>query len=108
MKKNALVVFGMLVAFGFGVNSISAQSAAQVNAPSNVITKSSKIDVEAARKIALKKVEGKIEEEFTLEEEDGKIIAYVFKIRDAKKKVFEVQADANDGKILYAEADPSY
>lgn len=55
----------------------------------------------------MKKVEGKITEEFTLEEEGGKIIAYAFKIKDASNKMFEVQVDANTGEILYAEADVS-
>jgi uncharacterized membrane protein YkoI len=107
MKKNILVVFGLALVFGLA-NGVSAHTVSQVtaNAITNLTLKAVKVSIEDARKIALKKVEGKIEEEFNIEEDDGKISAYVFKIRDAKKKVFEVQVDANDGKIIYAEEDP--
>lgn len=107
MKNNKLVAFGLLVSFGL-VGGVNAQeTVSQVNTNSVVIAKA-KVTIEEARKIALKKAEGKIEEEFNLEEEGGKVIAYVFKIRQANKKVMEVQVDSTNGAILYAEIDPSY
>jgi uncharacterized membrane protein YkoI len=105
MKKNALIVIGIVTVLVVGIIGVSAQTVAQSNGNSVVVTKTPKVSVEQARKIALKKIDGKITEEFTLEEEDGKIIAYAFKIKDAKNKMFEVQVDATSGEILYAEAD---
>jgi uncharacterized membrane protein YkoI len=102
-----LVVIGIVVVLVLGIIGVSAQTASQNNGNSVVVAKNPKINIEEARKIALKKVEGKITEEFTLEEEGGKIIAYAFKIKDASNKMFEVQVEANTGEILYAEADVS-
>ncbi|NNE98110.1 MAG: PepSY domain-containing protein [Pyrinomonadaceae bacterium] len=107
MKRNKLVAFGLLVSFGL-VGGVEAKNAVfQIDVNSEIV-RQAPIPIEEARKIALKKAEGKIEEEFSLEEEGGKLIAYVFKIRVEKKKVMEVQVDATNGAILYAEQDTSY
>ncbi len=101
MKKNAFVACGLfilLVSTGvvFG-NNVSVKSN-DLN-----ISKQSKITIEQARKIALKKVEGKIEDEYTIENEDETVISFVFVIKNKEGKSFEVQVDADDGEILSAE-----
>lgn len=101
MKKNAFVACGLfilLVSTGvvFG-NNVSVKSN-DLN-----ISKQSKITIEQARKIALKKIEGKIEDEYTIENEDETVISYVFVIKNKEGKSFEVQVDADDGEILSSE-----
>ncbi|MGI8670085.1 MAG: PepSY domain-containing protein [Aridibacter sp.] len=101
MKKNVLVACGLLillvstgVVFG---NNVSVKS-------NNLnIIKQAKITIEQARKIALKKVDGKIEDEYTIENEDETVISFVFVIKNKAGKSFEVQVDADDGEIISAE-----
>ncbi len=100
MKKNVLTALGLLillvstgVVFGKNVKQVNNVNAA----------KSAKITIEQARKIALKKVEGKIEDEYTIENEDESVISFVFIIKNKEGKTFEVQVDADNGEILSAE-----
>lgn len=97
MRKNALVVLGILTSlvsaggvFGKNISAVS----------NSAVIKQEKITVEQARKIALKKVEGTVEDEYTIEDEDENVTTYVFVIKNNKGKSFEVQVDANNGNIL--------
>lgn len=60
-----------------------------------------KITSEQARKIALEKVGGTVIEE-ELEKEKGKLV-YSIEIRDANRKVFDVEVDAKTGAIVNVE-----
>ena len=61
------------------------------------------VTMEEARKIALEKVPGEIEDEYADENDDGDVIGYVFSIRKEDGKLFEVSVDAADGKITNVE-----
>lgn len=104
MMKNVLVALGILSILCFGIEGISAQTVS-VTGNNSAIVKLTPVTVDQARKIALKRVEGEIEDEYTIEEEDETVFAYVFKIRNTDKKLFEVQIEAESGEILYAEED---
>ncbi|MDH3530419.1 MAG: hypothetical protein OEQ28_12710 [Acidobacteriota bacterium] len=106
MKKIALVVL-VFVLVVVGSIAVSAQTAAP-QASNTVAGQSAELTLEKARELALKKRVGTVEEEFTLEDEHGKLFCYVFKIRDAKKKLYEVQIAASDGEVLYNELDVVY
>ncbi len=108
MKKNALAVIGIVAVLVLGIIGVSANTVAQENNSNSVATVGKpKLTVEAARKIALRKYSGEITEETTLEEEDGKIISYIFKIKKGDKN-YEVEIDADSGDVLYAdEAQPA-
>ncbi len=100
MKKNALAAFGLLIS----LVSAGVVFGNNVSTTGNVnVIKQAKITLEQARKIALKKVEGKIEDEYTIENEDEVVISYVFVIKNKAGKTFEVQVDADDGEILSSE-----
>lgn len=88
----------------FGMVSVTAQTDSPNNSNPTIV-KPTKITVEQARKIALKKIDGKIEDEYTIEEEDETIFAYVFIIRDANKKMFEIQVEAESGEVLITKED---
>lgn len=62
-----------------------------------------KIPIEKAREIALKRVPGTVEEEFAIEDEDGKVTDYIFYIKDKKDKTWEVQIGADKGEVVNAE-----
>lgn len=66
---------------------------------------SAKVTIEEARKIALKKIEGKIEDEYEIEDENEAVITYVFIIKNKEGKIFEVTVDAGTGEILSAAED---
>lgn len=93
MKKNALVVVVLLislvlvsVAFGKDVSKTESNSTA--------------ITIEQARRIALLKVSGTIQNEYSIQDEDENITMYVFSIKDNQGRIFEVQVDANRGEVL--------
>lgn len=65
------------------------------------LAKQAKITMEQARKIALERAPGTIEEE-ELEKEHGKLV-YSFDIRNAQGTITEVQVDAKDGTIASVE-----
>lgn len=100
MKKYALVAFVLLIS----IVSVGAVLGKEISTVSNFSSaKLAKITQEEAKKIALKKVAGTVEDEYTIEDDDGNVTTYVFVIKDKKEKTFEVQVDAKDGKILSAE-----
>lgn len=101
MKKNALVVLGLLVSL-VSAGAVVGKSISPENS-SPMIAQAVKITLEQARKIALKRVDGSIEEEFTIEDEEENITTYVFIIKDKKDKSFEVQIDAENGAVLSVE-----
>lgn len=65
--------------------------------------KAPKVTLEEARKIALKKVPGTVDEEFSIEDEDGEVTDYIFYVKDKKGKVWEIQIGAEKGEIVSAE-----
>lgn len=60
-----------------------------------------KISAEQARRTALEKVAGTVIEE-EIEKENGRIV-YSIEIRDANKKVFDIEVDAETGAIVNVE-----
>ncbi|REJ75657.1 MAG: hypothetical protein DWQ47_09320 [Acidobacteria bacterium] len=72
-------------------------------ASENVSASDAKITLEQARKIALKKVEGTVEDEFSIEDDEGNVTDYIFYIKDKKGKTWEVQIGAEKGDIVSAE-----
>lgn len=64
---------------------------------------SAKITLEQARKIALKKVEGTVEDEFSIEDDEGNVTDYIFYIKDKNGKTWEVQIEAEKGAVISAE-----
>ena len=105
MKRNALVTLGMIAVLGAGAFGVSAKTLTNADSAKAAVVKADKIDAAQAKKIALKKIAGKVIDEFTIEDEDETVIAYVFKIETTDKKTFEVQVDAESGEIIYAEED---
>ncbi len=106
MKKFALVFIGLILSLVFvgGVLASGPQKAS-----SQLAAEQSKVTAEQARKIALKKIDGKIEEEYTLEDDEGEVSTYVFIIKQKKDgKMFEVQVDAGNGEVISAEEQESY
>lgn len=102
MKRNALVICGLLVVLapagivGAAVPSVSANRPADATETGRGFA----IPVEQARRIALAKVPGTVEAESTYDDDSGNVTAYVFIIRNPQGGRFEVQIDANTGAIL--------
>lgn len=65
------------------------------------LMKEAKITIEQARATALERVKGEIVEE-EIERENGRLI-YSFEIRDADKKLMEVEIDAMTGALIGVE-----
>lgn len=65
--------------------------------------KQAKISMEAARSIALKRINGSVMDE-ELEKENGRL-QYAFDIRDSSGKIWDVEIDAVTGEVLQAEPD---
>ncbi len=101
MKKIALVTFGLLLSL-VSTGTVSAKSISQ-NKNVAAVSSTAKVTQEQARKTALKNVVGTVEDEYTFEDENENVTTYVFVIKDKKGKHFEVQIDANDGKVLSSE-----
>ncbi len=100
MKKNALVIFALTVLLTV-TGSVVGKT---VNAFENTVSvKFTKITLEQARKIALKKVEGTVEDEYTFDDDEGEVTTYVFVIKNKAGKTFEVQIDADKGDVLSSE-----
>lgn len=101
MKKIALVtlVFVVLLAF------VAVAMAGTVSIETNnfAAANQEKLTVEQARKIALKRVEGKIVNEFTIEDDEDNIVSYVFVIIDKNGKTFEVEVEAEKGTVVGVE-----
>ncbi|MEZ5306310.1 MAG: PepSY domain-containing protein [Pyrinomonadaceae bacterium] len=97
MKRSTIFVFCFVLVFSiFGV-------AGSYAANKGTSAKSTKITVEEARKIALKKVAGTIEDEFTLEDDEGAVDTFVFVIKSKDEKIFEVQIGAEKGEVISVE-----
>jgi hypothetical protein len=92
------------VAMLLGLGNFGGVSAAVLHSS---VRHSIAVTIEEARKIALKKVPGTVEDEFSLEDDDGNTTAYIFVIKDAKKKVWEVQVGASKGDIVSVEEQES-
>lgn len=97
MKKNVFAIFAIFVVL---VLSAVVVFGGSTGGSSDSVER---LTVEQARKIALKKVEGTVEEEYTIEDDDENITSYVFIIKNKKNKSFEVHIDANDGAVLSVE-----
>jgi uncharacterized membrane protein YkoI len=93
----ALCVVGLSnLMFGAIVNSASfvGETAAQ---------RSLSVSMEQARKAALQRVAGEVEDEWEDEDDDGNVIGYVFQIRKEDSKLFEVKVSKETGKVTSAE-----
>ncbi len=97
MKRNALIILGILASL-VSTGIVFGKDISIVN--KSVVIKQTKITVDEARKIALKKIDGKVEDEYTIEDEDENVTTFVFVIKNNKGKTFEVQVDANNGNVL--------
>lgn len=102
MRKNAYVAFGLLVLLTCA-GVVAGRTPVSPDGGIAALAQTAKITLEQARKIALKKVPGTVDEEYTFEDEDGKITTYVFIIKDTKGKTYEVQIDAAGGDVLSSE-----
>ena len=89
--------FVLLAVIAAVLVSVSYVAAGKVSA------EDSKITLEQARKIALKKVEGTVEDEFSIEDDEGNVTDYIFYIKDKSGKTWEVQIGAEKGDIVSAE-----
>lgn len=105
MKKNALVAFGLLIS----LVPTSAVLGKEVSQTTNfTVSKNAGITLEQARKKALEKVPGTVEDEYTIEDEEGTVTTYVFVIKKSDGKKFDVQIDAEKGTVLSAEEQEVY
>ena len=100
MKKNALVTLGLVFlfavsSFGYAPNGIALTS--------SVSATTEKVTIDEARKTALKKVPGTVDDEFWLEDDDEKITTFVFVIKNKEGKKFGVHVDANLGTVTTVE-----
>ncbi|NNE98109.1 MAG: hypothetical protein HKN25_03720 [Pyrinomonadaceae bacterium] len=100
MKNNALVAFGLLVSLA-SAGVIVAQDASDIQEISVVVN--AEVTKEQARKIALKRVPGTVEDEYTVDDDDGNLVAYAFLIKNKEDKMFEVQVSSVDGRIISVE-----
>ena len=105
MKKNALVAFGLLISL-VPAGTILGKEISQVS--SFAVVKKASITMEQARKNALKRVAGQVEDEYSIEDEDGSVTTYVFIIKSANGKTYEVQIDAANGNVLSADEQVMY
>lgn len=87
---------------------VTAPAAPNADFGSSSVDRLEAITLDEARKIALKKVAGTIEDEFSLEDEEGKVTSYIFVIKDAKGKFWEVEIGAEKGEILSVEKQEDY
>lgn len=93
----ALCAFGVsTLAFGAVANAASADVAFTV-------LKKLGVTIEVARKAALVRVPGEVEDEWEDEDDDEKVIGFVFHIRKSDAKLFEVKVNSDSGKVTSAE-----
>lgn len=100
MKRVLVIAFciaGTLVFTG-GVIAGSACDSAKMSTET-----SDSVTMEQARKIALARVPGEVEDEYADENDDGEVTGYVFSIRKEDGKLFEVNVDAASGRITNVE-----
>lgn len=97
MRTAALTLaFVAAIGTGFWIQ-VSPASASSISA------KRVSVSMDEARKIALKRVPGEVQDEFTIEDDDGNLTAFMFVIKDSKKKVWEVQIGAEKGDVQSVE-----
>ena len=101
MKKIALVALVCVVLLAFV--AVAMVGTVSVGANNFAVANDTKLTVEQARKIALKKVDGKVVNEFTIEDDEDNIVSYVFVITAKTGKTFEVEVDAAKGTIVGVE-----
>lgn len=101
MKRFALVSVLVLLVLGV-VIGVSGKTVSTENRV-EISGQATPVSMDEAKKIALKKVEGKITEEYSIEEEDGKVSGYLFIIQAKNGKNMEVQIDAQTGNVVSAE-----
>lgn len=94
----------MAAAVLLGISTFNRISAAPKH---GVSKRSAAISLEEARKVALKRVPGTVEDEFALEDDDGNAVSFVFVIKDSKEKTWEVQIGAAKGDIESVEEQES-
>jgi len=103
-SRSRIAAFALIAAAvigtGFSAYVPSAEAARKAE-------KRTAVTLEEARKIALKRVPGEVQDEYTLEDDDGNVTAYVFVIKDKKKKVWEVQIGAEKGDVQSVEEQES-
>lgn len=99
MKKIALV-FGMALLLGLTGSVFASNPGSTAD---SAVVKATKITVEQARKAALKRVEGDVEDEYTYEDDAGEIDTYIFIIKNKAGKLFEVQIGAEKGDVVSVE-----
>ncbi|NNE68329.1 MAG: PepSY domain-containing protein [Pyrinomonadaceae bacterium] len=100
MKRNKLVGFCFVAVLAFVGTTFGMDA---VSPFASFVSTSVKITADEARKIALKRVEGKVVDEYTLEDDEGEIESFVYIIKRKDDKKFEVQIDATDGKVVSVE-----
>lgn len=101
MNKNALVTFGLFISLAAGTNAAGIVPGKDFSNPARTAAaETSGITVEQARRIALQRVAGTIEDEYTLDDENENVTAYVFLIKNNQGNRVEIQIDANNGNVL--------
>jgi uncharacterized membrane protein YkoI len=100
MNKYALVTFGLLISLAAGTAGVANVFGKTGLTPDRTAAETSGITVEQARRIALQRVAGTIEDEYTLDDEDENVTAYVFLIKNNQGNRVEIQIDANNGNVL--------
>jgi len=101
MKKQALVTVGLFVFVAFTTGNAFALQNSPV--ATSAFTVAAKVTVAEARKIALAKVDGKVEDTYIVEDEDGKAFAHAFVIKNKAGKYVEVQVSIEKGEIISVE-----
>jgi len=92
-----MCVFGSISLAATGIVNATVSVSATEGLQNQAVTK------EEARKAALVRVPGEVEDEWDDEDEDEKVIGYVFQIRKADKKLFEVTVSVATGKVTNVE-----
>lgn len=94
----------LLIVAAFFVGTIAASTIKATPQTNGILAaQTPAITIEEARKIALKRVPGEVEDEYSIEDEEGKTTDYIFYIKDKKGKTWEVQIDAAKGTVVSAE-----
>lgn len=100
MKRLMVIAFCIAASLVFVGGAIAATACSKADMASDQV---SGVTLEQARQIALAKVPGEVEDEYSDENDDGDITGYVFSIRKADGKLYEVQVDAASGKVTSVE-----
>ncbi len=99
-SNRSIVVFGLsILVAAFLLGSVSTGKVVHAAKSGKALA----ITLEEARKIALKRVPGTVEDEYSIEDDEGKVTDYIFYIKDKKGKTWEVQIEAEKGTVVSAE-----